>query len=139
MANKKEETLDEYGSRLKEDWAEESRKIAAFLSTPEFRSILEEVNGAVQEVLKRRLTPDRSETMRGVVLAQLLGQYLSEWFHDEAMKQRYVALLKTVVRMAALEYVFISRAQKEGVDHTSIRSRRLLHLLRTKLRIVPND
>lgn len=136
----KKETLEEFGARFKDEWNEDAVGLLRFVATDPFKKILTEVEASVEEVLGRHFTGHRRDTIKSLVVVALIGRVLSSWVQrGSPLDTTYRKLLLITAREAALGYTVLRTAEKEGVVYTNDRIMKVMHLLRTKLRIVPQN
>lgn len=134
----KKETLEEFGARFKDEWNEDAVGLLKFVSTDPFKKVLAEVETAVEEVLERHFTSHRRDTIKSLVAVALVGRILSPWVQKgNPLDDTYRKLLLVTAKESALGYTVLRTAEKEGVVYTNDRIMKVMHLLRTKLRIVP--
>jgi len=134
----KKETLEEFGARFKDEWREDALNLLKFVGTDPFKKILTEVNDAVEEVLARHFVGHRRETIKSLVAVALVGRVLYPWVESGApLDETYRKLLFVTAKESALGYSVLRTAEREGAVYTNERLMKVMHLLRTKLRIVP--
>lgn len=134
----KKETLEEFGARFKSEWTEDAVELLKFVSTDPFKKLLIEVEEAVEEVLRRHFTGHRQTTIKSLVAVALVGRILSEWTKKGSpLDETYRKLLLITAKESALGYTLLRTAEREGVTYTNDRLMKVMHLMRTKLRIVP--